>query len=510
MPGLGTIINVCFIIAGGVAGVLSGNRLSERSRETLMLANAVAVIFIGIAGALQCMYVMAEDGRLATTGTMMMIASLAIGALVGELIDLEGKIEKFGVWLRDKSGNSSDKGFVNAFVTASLTVCIGAMAVVGAIEDGAVGDHSILFAKAVLDLIIIMVMSASLGKGCMFSAIPVGLFQGSVTALAVLIRPYRKRSAWPICFRHLSWRSSGLHFCKKSPVSGICNRQLTNCKARFMVCNPGNVYAKARKQKARRSSALARERRVPVMMMADKIILERKKNGWSQEELADRLHVSRQSVSKWEGAQSVPDLNKVIAMAELFGVSTDYLLKDEIEDLPAPVEDSVSVDSEGEFVRKVSLEEAHSYLSAVEQSAGQISVGVMLCILSPIFLIIAAAAGEAGRIPLNEEQASILGCIVLLLIVAAAVFLFVKNGMQLSKYDYLEKEIIDTEYGVISLAKERKQEYEHTHLMGMTVGIILCVLSAVPVLGTSLADEENELLICIGVGITLALIAVGV
>ena len=209
MPGLGTIINVCFIIAGGVAGVLSGNRLSERSRETLMLANAVAVLFIGIAGALQCMYVMAEDGRLATTGTMMMIASLAIGALVGELIDLEGKIEKFGVWLRDKSGNSSDKGFVNAFVTASLTVCIGAMAVVGSIEDGAVGDHSILFAKAVLDLIIIMVMSASLGKGCMFSAIPVGIFQGSVTALAVLIRPYITDQA----MNNLSLVGSILIFC---------------------------------------------------------------------------------------------------------------------------------------------------------------------------------------------------------------------------------------------------------------------------------------------------------
>lgn len=209
MPGLGTIINVCFIIAGGVAGVLSGNRLSEKSRETLMLANAVAVLFIGIAGALQCMYVMAENGRLETTGTMMMIASLAIGALVGELIDLEGKIERFGVWLRDKTGNSSDKGFVNAFVTASLTVCIGAMAVVGSIEDGAVGDHSILFAKAVLDLIIIMVMSASLGKGCMFSAIPVGLFQGSVTALAVLIRPYITDTA----MNHLSLVGSVLIFC---------------------------------------------------------------------------------------------------------------------------------------------------------------------------------------------------------------------------------------------------------------------------------------------------------
>jgi transcriptional regulator with XRE-family HTH domain len=246
------------------------------------------------------------------------------------------------------------------------------------------------------------------------------------------------------------------------------------------------------------------------MMMADKIIEQRKKNGWSQEELADRLHVRRQSVSKWEGAQSVPDLNKVIAMADLFGVSTDYLLKDDVEDLPMVVETSVSVDQEGEAVRKVSLEEAHSYLSAAERSAGQISVGVMLCILSPILLIIGASAGAAGLIPLTEDQASILGCIILMLIVAAAVFLFVKNGMQLSKYDYLENELIDTEYGVISLAKERKQEYEHSHLMGMTVGVILCVLSAVPILGAALAAEDNELLMSVGVGITLALIAVGV
>lgn len=246
------------------------------------------------------------------------------------------------------------------------------------------------------------------------------------------------------------------------------------------------------------------------MMMADKIIEQRKKNGWSQEELADRLHVSRQSVSKWEGAQSVPDLNKVIAMADLFGVSTDYLLKDEVEDLPMVVETSVSVDQEGEAVRKVSLEEAHSYLSTAERSARQISVGVMLCILSPILMIVGAAAGKAGLIPLTEDQAGILGCIILMLIVAAAVFLFVKNGMQLSKYDYLENELIDTEYGVISLAKERKQEYEHSHLMGMTVGVILCVISAVPILGACLAAEDNELLVSAGVGIALALIAVGV
>ena len=209
MPGLGTIINVLFIILGGIAGLLFGSRLRDRTRETLLLANAVAVLFIGIAGALQQMYVMAEDGRLETTGTMMLIASLAIGAVVGELLNLEGRLEAFGDWLKKKTGSQNDSGFTNAFVTASLTVCIGAMAVVGAIEDGAAGNPSILYAKAVLDLIIILVMAASLGKGALFSAIPVGLLQGSITALAVLIRPYITDTA----MNHLSLVGSVLIFC---------------------------------------------------------------------------------------------------------------------------------------------------------------------------------------------------------------------------------------------------------------------------------------------------------
>jgi len=209
MPGLGTIINVVFIILGGTAGVLFGSRLKENTRETLLLANAVAVLFIGISGALQQMFTAAENGTLQSSGTMMMIAALGIGAVVGELIDLEGKIEKFGEWLKRKTGNSGDAGFVGAFVTASLTVCIGAMAIVGSIEDGAAGNHSILFAKAVLDMIIIMVMAASLGKGCIFSAIPVGILQGTVTALAVLIRPYITDAA----MNNLSLVGSVLIFC---------------------------------------------------------------------------------------------------------------------------------------------------------------------------------------------------------------------------------------------------------------------------------------------------------
>ena len=209
MPGFGTIINVLFIIFGGTAGVLFGNKLSEKSRETLLLANAIAVLFIGISGALQHMFVLAGDGHLYTAGTMMMIASLSVGAIIGEFIDLEGKIERFGEWLKQRTGNSHDAGFVGAFVTASLTVCIGAMAIVGSLEDGISGDHSILLAKAVLDLIIVMVMAASMGKGCIFSAVPVGFLQGTVTAAAVLIRPFITDAA----MNNLSLVGSILIFC---------------------------------------------------------------------------------------------------------------------------------------------------------------------------------------------------------------------------------------------------------------------------------------------------------
>lgn len=246
------------------------------------------------------------------------------------------------------------------------------------------------------------------------------------------------------------------------------------------------------------------------MIMADKIIDLRKKNGWSQEELAEQLGVSRQSVSKWEGAQSVPDMNKIIAMARLFNVSTDYLLKDEIEMVQAP-EDTKNVAMDNDPpARRVSMEEANEYLVKAESSARQISIGVMLCILSPIVLILLSVAGEMGRIPLTEDQGSILGVIVLMFLIAGGVFLFVKNGLRMSKFDYLEKELIDTEYGVTGMVRTRKDEYEHTFTIWLTVGIILCVLSAVPVLVCTFFNENDDMLIAAGVSCTLALIAVGV
>lgn len=246
------------------------------------------------------------------------------------------------------------------------------------------------------------------------------------------------------------------------------------------------------------------------MIMADKIIDLRKKNGWSQEELAEQLGVSRQSVSKWEGAQSVPDMNKIIAMARLFNVSTDYLLKDEIEMVQAPEDTKSTAMDNDPPARRVSMEEANEYLVKAESSARQISIGVMLCILSPIVLILLSVAGEMGRISLTEDQGSILGVIVLMFLIAGGVFLFVKNGLRMSKFDYLEKELIDTEYGVTGMVRTRKDEYEHTFTIWLTVGIILCVLSVVPVLVCTFFNENDDMLIAAGVSCTLALIAVGV
>lgn len=188
MVGLGTILNTLAILVGGLCGAVFGRFLSDSAQDTLTKVCGVSTLFIAITGALEKM-VTVEGSGIVTAGSMLIIGCLAIGAVIGEAMDIEGAFERFGQWLKVKSGNAKDQGFVNAFVTASLTVCIGAMAIVGSIEDGITGDYSILATKAVLDLIIITVMSCSLGKGAVFSAIPVAVFQGSITALAGLVKP---------------------------------------------------------------------------------------------------------------------------------------------------------------------------------------------------------------------------------------------------------------------------------------------------------------------------------
>lgn len=209
MPGIGTLINCIGILAGGLLGILCGRFLKENIQDALTKVCGISTLFIAISGAMEKMLRPAADGSLTAEGSMLVVISLAIGTLLGELMHIEDGFERFGKWLKIKTGNGEDKSFVEAFVTASFTVCIGAMAIVGAIQDGIAGDYSILAAKAVLDLIIIAVMTSALGKGCIFSVIPVALLQGLVTLAAGLLRPVMTDAA----LNNLSLVGSVLIFC---------------------------------------------------------------------------------------------------------------------------------------------------------------------------------------------------------------------------------------------------------------------------------------------------------
>ena len=205
---MGTLINVVAIIIGGIIGLTFGRFIKERVQQGINMACGVSVLFIGMSGALTGMLEV-NEGAVGSRNGMLVTGCLALGTLIGELIDIEAGFERFGVWLREKTGNSKDKKFVDGFVTASLTVCIGAMAIVGSIQDGITGDYSVLATKAILDLIIIVVMTCSMGKGCAFSAIPVGILQGTVTLLAKLISPIVTDAA----MANLSFIGSILIFC---------------------------------------------------------------------------------------------------------------------------------------------------------------------------------------------------------------------------------------------------------------------------------------------------------
>ena len=208
MTGLGTIINSAAIVAGGLIGHFSGKLFKEAQQDSLTKTCGVSVMFIATAGAMQGM-LSVEGGKILGGKSMLVVLALALGTILGELCKIERGFERFGEWLKKKTGNSGDSQFVNAFVTASLTVCIGAMAIVGAIQDGIKGDFSTLAVKSVLDLIIIAVMTSSLGKGCAFSAIPVFVFEGLITLLARLISPLMTELA----IAYLSLVGSILIFC---------------------------------------------------------------------------------------------------------------------------------------------------------------------------------------------------------------------------------------------------------------------------------------------------------
>lgn len=185
IKGLGTLINALAIVAAGVAGVTFRRFIKDSYQDTMIKAAGLAVMFMGAAGSFSKMIIIEEGGKtLSTTGTINIVVSLALGGLIGEIIDIDGLFNRFGAWLRHKSGNDSDNQFINGFVTASLTVGIGAMGIMGSINDGIYGDYSILAAKAMIDFVIILVMASSMGKGTAFSSLTVILTQGSITALA--------------------------------------------------------------------------------------------------------------------------------------------------------------------------------------------------------------------------------------------------------------------------------------------------------------------------------------
>ena len=202
----GAIINTAAIVAGGLCGHLFGKLLKDRHQETLTMACGVGTLFLSVAGAMNYML---HNDLLPGGGSMLIIACLALGGLIGEILNIENWFEQFGEWLKKKTGNAKDRQFVNGFVTASLTVCIGAMAIMGSIQDGISGDWSTLGAKSILDLVIVMVMTCSMGKGCAFSAIPVLLWEGGLTLLAAVIKPILTDAA----LGYLSLVGSVLIFC---------------------------------------------------------------------------------------------------------------------------------------------------------------------------------------------------------------------------------------------------------------------------------------------------------
>ena len=231
------------------------------------------------------------------------------------------------------------------------------------------------------------------------------------------------------------------------------------------------------------------------MILADKIIEERKKNGWSQEELASKLGVSRQAVSKWESSGSIPDLQRILQMSELFGVTTDYLLKDEIE------EERLNEYVETKTI-KVSMEEANQYLDMKSKGSRIVANATSLCILSPVPLIVLGT--------MTEDHILIgFSLVLLLVLVAIAVYLFVNYGLRESHMQHLEKEIFETEYGVSGMVRERREQYESTFTRNIAIGVVLCILSVIPTIMAGVMEVEDYMS-GISVGLLLIIVSIGV
>lgn len=251
------------------------------------------------------------------------------------------------------------------------------------------------------------------------------------------------------------------------------------------------------------------EKMEEVMILADKIINLRKKNGWSQEELAEKLGVTRQSISKYEGAQSIPDLDKILKLSEIFGVTTDYLIKDELEEEEyAPSQMQENESESDRSVHKVTMEMANEYLQIIDWSAGKTAFATMLCILSPIVLLMLGAMSEMPDYHISENAAAGIGICVLIVLIAIAVTIFILCGMKTKKYEFMEKEDIETAYGVSGMVKEKRDAYHSPYVTQLVIGITCCICSVIPLFGT-LAVSESDFYMVSAVCMLLALVAIG-
>jgi len=240
------------------------------------------------------------------------------------------------------------------------------------------------------------------------------------------------------------------------------------------------------------------------MILADKIIRLRKKNGWSQEELADKMNVSRQAVSKWEGAQTIPDLEKILQLSTLFGVTTDYLLKEEIED-----EELTNDTSSDTTVKRISIEEANAYIEQRKKASWRIALATFLCILSPVTLIVLSILSELPNAIVTEMTAGAVGLTVLFAFVLCAVPIFIYCGFKNQPYEFLDKNIsFELEYGVKGLVTEKKNAFRPTYIAYNIIATCLCIFSVVPLV--MLSFTENEILVAVALALMMIIVGIGV
>ena len=208
MIGMGTLINTIGVAMGGFIGLFLKKGIKPSMQDGLMKACGIASLFIGAAGTM-CGMLKFENGALSTKGSMLLIFSLVIGTFIGELLKIENKMDTLGDKLKKLIHHENDNKFSEGFVGASLIMCVGAMTIVGAVQDGINGDISMLAAKTVLDFIIAIVLASTYGVGVIFSAATIFVYQGAITMIAYFAGNFMSN----FLIGNLSYIGSSLIFC---------------------------------------------------------------------------------------------------------------------------------------------------------------------------------------------------------------------------------------------------------------------------------------------------------